>query len=110
LILIVSGNDWYRPNSSGFSDQCFYLVSFITLPFLVFLNRTQGQNDLKTIRVVGVTGLEPMNPKESIYSAPQLPLCDTPNLVFSLPLNNHIAIPVLLPDAYQLHVGAITTL
>ena len=29
---------------------------------------------------VGVTGLEPMNPKEVSYSHPQLPLCDTPNL------------------------------
>ena len=59
---------------------------------------------------MGAKGLEPLNPKELIYSQPQLPLCDTPNLVFSLPLNNHIAIPVLLPDAYQLHVGAIITL
>ena len=61
-------------------------------------------------QLVGVGGLEPPNPKELIYSQPQLPLCDIPNLVFSLPLNNRIAIPVLLPDAYQLHVGAITTL
>jgi hypothetical protein len=28
--------------------------------------------------VVGVSGLEPLNPKERIYSPPQLPLCDTP--------------------------------
>ncbi len=53
-------------------------------------------------QLVGVDGLEPPNPKESIYSAPQLPLCDTPNLVFSLPLNNHIASPMLLSDAYHI--------
>src|SRR5690606_39034798 len=29
---------------------------------------------------VGVSGLEPLNPKERIYSPPQLPLCDTPIL------------------------------
>ena len=29
---------------------------------------------------MGVSGLEPLNPKERIYSPPQLPLCDTPNL------------------------------
>ena len=28
--------------------------------------------------LVGVSGLEPLNPKERIYSPPQLPLCDTP--------------------------------
>jgi hypothetical protein len=60
--------------------------------------------------LVGAERLELPNPKESIYSAPQLPLCDTPNLVFSLPLNNHIASPMLLSDAYQLLVGVITIL
>jgi hypothetical protein len=30
------------------------------------------------LKNVGVTGLEPMNPKEVSYSHPQLPLCDTP--------------------------------
>ena len=29
--------------------------------------------------VVGASGLEPLNPKERIYSPPQLPLCDAPN-------------------------------
>ena len=51
---------------------------------------------------MGTKGLEPLNPKELIYSQPQLPLCDTPNLVFSLPLNNHIASPMLLSDAYHI--------
>jgi hypothetical protein len=27
---------------------------------------------------VGASGLEPLDPKERIYSPPQLPLCDTP--------------------------------
>ncbi len=30
--------------------------------------------------LVGASGLEPLNPKERIYSPPQLPLCDTPKL------------------------------
>jgi hypothetical protein len=34
-----------------------------------------------TFKNVGVTGLEPMNPKEVSYSHPQLPLCDTPILI-----------------------------
>ena len=72
--------------------------------------QSAASTKLASSPIVGVIGLEPMNPKERIYSPPQLPLCDTPNLVFSLPLNNHIAIPVLLPDAYQLHVGVIITL
>ena len=32
--------------------------------------------------LVGVSGLEPLNPKERIYSPPQLPLCDTPFFCF----------------------------
>ncbi len=30
--------------------------------------------------VVGASGLEPLDPKERIYSPPQLPLCDTPKI------------------------------
>ncbi|MEY4627630.1 MAG: hypothetical protein RL003_1602, partial [Bacteroidota bacterium] len=33
--------------------------------------------------VVGASGLEPLNPKERIYSPPQLPLCDAPNKIDS---------------------------
>ena len=36
--------------------------------------------------VVGASGLEPLNPKERIYSPPQLPLCDAPILYFLLDL------------------------
>ena len=36
--------------------------------------------------VVGASGLEPLNPKERIYSPPQLPLCDAPNKIQGFPL------------------------
>ena len=38
------------------------------------------------VKNVGVTGLEPMNPKEVSYSHPQLPLCDTPIFDASRPI------------------------
>ena len=63
--------------------------------------QSTASTKLASSPMVGAIGLEPMNPKERIYSPLQLPLCDTPNLVFSLPLNNHIASPMLLSDAYQ---------
>ena len=72
--------------------------------------QSNASTKLASPPIVPADGLEPPNPKELIYSQPQLPLCDTLNLVFSLPLNNHIASPMLLSDAYQLHVGVITTL
>ena len=33
------------------------------------------------LRIVGGGGLEPPNPKERIYSPPQLPLCDPPKFL-----------------------------
>ena len=50
-----------------------------------------------------------MIPRPRHYECLALPAELQVLLVFSLPLNNHIAIPVLLPGAYHLR-GVITTL
>ena len=53
-----------------------------------------------------------MIPRPRHYECLALPAELQVLLVFSLPLNNHIASPVLLPDAYQLRgvSGVIITL
>jgi hypothetical protein len=40
--------------------------------------QSAASTKLASSPMVGVSGLEPLNPKELIYSQPQLPLCDTP--------------------------------
>ena len=47
------------------------------------MGRYSGRKTLLPLLFVGGGGLEPPNPKERIYSPPQLPLCDPPKVLLT---------------------------